>query len=85
VEPTAPAPHPLPPDEEEQRRRAEAVRRAAEELASRGVKTQDYLINLIVEDDAYRVSFVRRTGGELRSEKTVRVRRQDFEILSIQD
>jgi len=84
VERDAPEPHPLPPDAEEQQRRAEAVRRAAEELVTRGVDTREYLINLIVEGDVYRVSFVRRTGATLDREMSVRVRRQNFEILSVE-
>lgn len=84
VERAVPEPHPLPPDPEEQRRRSEAVRRAAEELALRGVDTRQLLINLIVEDDSYRVAFVEHAGGRLDTRHTVRVRRQDFEILSIE-
>lgn len=75
---------PTPPSPEEQRRRAEAVRRAAEELSLRGVGTEGYLMNLIVEDDAYRIAFVKRSGGSLRSEITVRVGSNDFEILSVE-
>lgn len=74
----------MPPDPEEQRRRSEAVRRAAEELASRGIDTRELLINLIVEDDAFRVAFVEHAGGRLETQHTVRVRRRDFEILSIE-
>ena len=77
------APPALPPDREERQRRSEAVRRAAEELAVRGVRTQDYLMNLIVEDDAYRVAFVRREGARLHTELRVSLRRDDFEVLSI--
>lgn len=69
---------------EEQMRRAEAVRRASEELAARGVKTEGYLINLIVEDDSYKVSFVKHSRGKLRRELSVEMRREDFEILKVQ-
>jgi hypothetical protein len=72
------------PSPEEQRRRAEAVRRAAEELAVRGVDTNGYLMNLIAEGETYRVAFVRHSGSDLRSEITVRVRRDDFEIVSVE-
>lgn len=75
---------PTPPSAEEQRRRAEAVRRAAEELSLRGVTTQGYLMNLIVEDEAYRIAFVKQSGRSLRSEITVRVRSDNFEILSVE-
>ena len=70
-------------DREESMRRTEAVRRAMIELASRGVKTNDYLMNLIVEDDAYKVSFVKHNGRRLESEISVRVRKNDFEILGV--
>ena len=71
------------PDREEQQRRSEAVRRAAEELALRGVDTTDYLMNLVAEEDAYRVAFVKRSGRRLKAQIRVQVRREDFEILSI--
>ncbi len=54
------------------------------ELATRGVKTNDYLMNLIVEGDAYKVSFVKHSGRRLESEISVRLRREDFEILSVE-
>jgi len=72
-----------PPDPEEQRRRAEAVRRAAEELSVRGIDTSGYLMNLIVEGDDYRVAFVKQAGRSLRSEITVKVRRDNFDIVSV--
>lgn len=78
-----PAPREL-PDREEQQRRSEAVRRAAEELALRGINTTEYLMQLVVEDETYRVSFVRRSGRTLTSEVRVRIRRSDFEIVSIE-
>lgn len=70
-------------DRDEQRRRSEAVRRAAEELAVRGVRTDGYLMNLIAEGDTYQVAFVRKRGRDLRREITVHLRRTDFEIISI--
>jgi len=72
------------PDREESQRRQEAVRRAVEEVALRGVDTREYLINLIVEGDSYRVAFVKRSGANLEAEVRVKVRREDFEILSIE-
>lgn len=72
------------PDRDEQQRRAEAVRRAAEELALRGVDTREYLMNLVVEDDTYRVAFVRRAGRTLDAQLRVRIRQADFEVLSVE-
>ena len=68
---------------EEQRRRAEAVRRASIELATRGIQTDGYLMNLIAEDEVYRVAFVKQAGRDLRAEITVRIRQSDFEILGV--
>jgi hypothetical protein len=70
-------------DPDEQRRRSEAVRRAAEEMATRGVPTQDFLLNLIADEEVYTVAFVSKHGRSLRSEITVRMRREDFEILEV--
>jgi len=71
------------PDAEERRRRGEAVRRATEELGLRGVNTTEFLMNLGIEGDQYRVAFVRRNDSKLRAEVTVMVRQADFEILSV--
>ena len=50
-------------------------------MASRGIRTDEYLLNLIADEEVYRVAFVKRSGRDLRAEITVRVRREDFEIL----
>lgn len=71
-------------DRDEQLRRTEAVRRASEELYARGIKTDDYLINLIVEEKIYKISYVKHEGGKLRRELSVDLRRDDFEVLSVE-
>jgi hypothetical protein len=71
-------------DREESLRRTEAVRRAVEELATRGVKTDDYLMNLIDEGETYKVSFVKSSGRRLKAELSVTLRQEDFEVLSVE-
>ncbi len=71
-------------DPEERRRRSEAVRRAAEELATRGVVTNDYLMNLIADEEVYTVSFVSKHGRSLHTEISVRIRRENFDVLSVE-
>lgn len=71
-------------DREESLRRTEAVRRAVEELSTRGVKTDGYLMNLITGEGTYKISFVKQSGRHLKSEIAVTLRSEDFEILSIE-